>query len=230
MSEQKVQDVGVNRRQLLKLVVLGDSGVGKTALLRQYVQKKFIEAHQATIGADLLTKIVTTNNINVSLQIWDTGKICVCVSGQERYDALGSTYFRGADACVFVYDISSKTSFAHVDQWRQSFIKNTSNDRNVSKFKFLLLGNKSDLQEDLRQVSTSDAAAYAQTNGMLFFETSAKTASNVDEAFLALLHAISTVEDVVLYTSEVGQKIQLIEQEMEAKNRSAFDNCACVLI
>lgn len=100
---------------------------------------KFVEEHKATIGADFLTKEVEIDDYLVTLQIWDT-------AGQERFQALGNAFYRGSDACVLVYDISSRESFEALDNWKNNFLNQTMPE-DSSKFPFLLLGNKSDLNQ-----------------------------------------------------------------------------------
>lgn len=104
---------------LLKVIILGDSGVGKTSLMNQYVNNKFSEQYKATIGADFCTKDVTIDDKLVTLQIWDT-------AGQERFQSLGVAFFRGADACILVYDMTNPKSFESLDKWRKDFLQNVS--------------------------------------------------------------------------------------------------------
>ena len=106
---------------LLKVIILGDSGVGKTSLMNQYVNNKFSEQYKATIGADFCTKDVTIDDKLVTLQIWDT-------AGQERFQSLGVAFFRGADACILVYDMTNPKSFESLDKWRKDFLQNVSDD------------------------------------------------------------------------------------------------------
>jgi len=89
---------------LLKIIILGESGVGKKAILHQFVHKRFIEEHKATIGADFSTKEIVFDDKVITLQIWDT-------AGQERFQSLGNAFYRGADACVLVYDVTNEASF-----------------------------------------------------------------------------------------------------------------------
>merc|ERR1712244_122785 len=100
---------------LVKIIIIGESGVGKTAVLHQYVMNKFIQEHKATIGADFLTKEINVDDKVVTLQIWDT-------AGQERFQSLGNAFYRGADACVMVYDVTDDNSFKEMASWKDKFI------------------------------------------------------------------------------------------------------------
>ncbi|RNF10716.1 rab7 GTP binding protein [Trypanosoma conorhini] len=202
-----------SKRQLLKIIILGDSGVGKTSLMHQYVNKKFDSRYKATIGADFLTKDLELNGQVVTLQIWDT-------AGQERFQSLGSAFYRGADACILVFDVTQQESFSHIGAWLEEF------NIQAGKRDSVLIGNKTDLA-DRRQVASKvaqawcvaqsgDAAAAAgdgnggsnTTSGaggccMRYFETSAKENTGVEEAFLAIATAAlaqraAVEEDVVL--------------------------------
>merc|ERR1712072_69009 len=107
------------KKVLLKVIILGDSSVGKTSLMNQYVNRKFDNQYKATIGADFLTKEVSVDHNGdqrlVTMQIWDT-------AGQERFQSLGVAFYRGADACVLVYDLTAKKSFENLDTWRDEFL------------------------------------------------------------------------------------------------------------
>eukprot|EP00879_Flechtneria_rotunda_P010463 GHRR01010939.1.p1 GENE.GHRR01010939.1~~GHRR01010939.1.p1 ORF type:complete len:125 (+),score=31.91 GHRR01010939.1:67-441(+) len=107
--------MATRKRKLLKVIILGDSGVGKTSLMNQYVQKKFSKEYKATIGADFLTKEIQIDDKLVTMQIWDT-------AGQERFQSLGVAFYRGADCCVLVYDVNSTKSFENLDTWRDEFL------------------------------------------------------------------------------------------------------------
>eukprot|EP01116_Phalansterium_solitarium_P021044 TRINITY_DN6410_c0_g1_i2.p2 TRINITY_DN6410_c0_g1~~TRINITY_DN6410_c0_g1_i2.p2 ORF type:complete len:208 (-),score=41.99 TRINITY_DN6410_c0_g1_i2:121-744(-) len=162
------------KKALLKVIILGDSGVGKTSLMQQYVSRKFSSHYKATIGADFLTKEVMVDDKLTTLQIWDT-------AGQERFQSLGVAFYRGADCCVLVFDVNNAKSFEHIEQWREEFLTQAA-PRNADKFPFVLLGNKIDL--DNRAVTEKRALAWCQANGDIpYFETSAKEAINVDTAF-----------------------------------------------
>jgi len=155
---------------------LGDSGVGKTSLMNQFVNSRFNSQYKATIGADFLTKEVTVDNRLVTMQIWDT-------AGQERFQSLGVAYYRGADCCVLVYDVNNSKSFENLNNWRDEFLIQAS-PHDAERFPFVVLGNKIDVDESRRQVTQKRVLAWCQSKGNIpYFETSAKEAVNVQEAF-----------------------------------------------
>uniref|UniRef100_A0A8C1GWH2 RAB7a, member RAS oncogene family n=1 Tax=Cyprinus carpio TaxID=7962 RepID=A0A8C1GWH2_CYPCA len=133
------------KKVLLKVIILGDSGVGKTSLMNQYVNKKFSNQYKATIGADFLTKEVMVDDRLVTMQIWDT-------AGQERFQSLGVAFYRGADCCVLVFDVTAPNTFKTLDSWRDEFLIQAS-PRDPENFPFVVLGNKIDLEN--RQVVPS---------------------------------------------------------------------------
>ena len=129
--------MSARKRTLLKLIILGDSGVGKTSLMNQYVNRKFSKQYKATIGADFLTKEVKIDDENlVTMQIWDT-------AGQERFQSLGVAFYRGADCCVLVYDVNNERSFQNLENWREEFLAQAS-PADAENFPFIVLGNKTD--------------------------------------------------------------------------------------
>ncbi|KAG6775477.1 hypothetical protein POTOM_018933 [Populus tomentosa] len=170
------------RRALLKVIVLGDSGVGKTSLMNQYpyVYKKFSQQYKATIGADFVTKEVQIDAKLVTLQIWDT-------AGQERFQSLGSAFYRGADCCVLVYDVNIQKSFEILNNWHKEFVKQA-DPVDPEAFPFILFGNKIDVDGgSSRVVSEKTAREWCASRGDIpYFETSAKEGYNVHEAFLCV--------------------------------------------
>ncbi|CAK7356692.1 unnamed protein product [Dovyalis caffra] len=165
------------RRMLLKVIILGDSGVGKTSLMNQYVNRKFSNQYKATIGADFLTKEVRFEDRLFTLQIWDT-------AGQERFQSLGVAFYRGADCCVLVYDVNVMKSFDNLNNWREEFLIQAS-PSDPENFPFVVLGNKIDVDGgNSRVVSEKKAKAWCAAKGNIpYFETSAKEGFNVDAAF-----------------------------------------------
>jgi len=165
---------GKNRQKaLLKVIILGDSGVGKTSLMNQYVNNKFSSQYKATIGADFLTKEVMVGDKLVTMQIWDT-------AGQERFQSLGVAFYRGADACVLVYDVSNKKSFDSLSGWKDEFLQQCA-PSNPEQFPFVILGNKCDLPAAQKKVKSKEAQKHHKD--VPFFETSAKNSANVADSF-----------------------------------------------
>ncbi|RHY23456.1 hypothetical protein DYB32_009195 [Aphanomyces invadans] len=128
--------------------------VGKTSLMNQYVNQKFTNQYKATIGADFLTKEIMSDEKLVTMQIWDT-------AGQERFQSLGVAFYRGADACVLVYDITNPASFDKLDSWRDEFLAQAG-PREPGSFPFIVLGNKVDQESD-RRVSTQKAQQWCKS-------------------------------------------------------------------
>jgi Ras-related protein Rab-7A len=163
------------KKVLLKVIILGDSGVGKTSLMNQYVNKKFTNQYKATIGADFLTKEVMIDDKMVTLQIWDT-------AGQERFQSLGVAFYRGADCCALVFDLTEPKTFESMESWRDEFLMQTS-PRDPDNFPFVVIGNKADM-EGKRKVPTTKAQGWCKAkNDIPYQETSAKEAYNVEAAF-----------------------------------------------
>merc|ERR1712205_180478 len=156
-----------------KLVLLGDSAVGKSSLVLRFVRGQFFEYQESTIGAAFLTQNVSLNDYTVKFEVWDT-------AGQERYHSLAPMYYRGAAAAVVVYDITNADSFARAKSWVKELQRQGSPNIVIA-----LAGNKCDLASK-RKVESSEASEYAKDNGLFFMETSAKTALNVEELFKAI--------------------------------------------
>uniref|UniRef100_A0A804Q151 Ras-related protein Rab7 n=1 Tax=Zea mays TaxID=4577 RepID=A0A804Q151_MAIZE len=187
------------RRTLLKVIILGDSGVGKTSLMNQYVNKKFSNQYKATIGADFLTKEVQFEDRLFTLQIWDT-------AGQERFQSLGVAFYRGADCCVLVYDVNSMKSFDNLNNWREEFLIQAS-PSDPDNFPFVLLGNKVDVDGgNSRVVSEKKAKAWCASKGNIpYFETSAKDGTNVEDAFQCIVkNALKNEPEEELYRGRGG--------------------------
>ncbi|KAI8091076.1 small GTPase superfamily [Gilbertella persicaria] len=208
--------MSTRKKVLLKVIILGDSGVGKTSLMNQYVNKKFSGQYKATIGADFLTKEVTLDDKVVTMQIWDT-------AGQERFQSLGVAFYRGADCCVLVYDVNNNKSYESLGQWHDEFLVQAS-PRDPDNFPFVVLGNKIDVDESKRMVSQKRAMAFCQAKGNIpYFETSAKDAINVEQAFQTIAkNALQQETDVELY-SDVNDAIRIDNDH----SRDYNNGCAC---
>lgn len=166
-----------NRKKvLLKVIILGDSGVGKTSLMNQYVNRKFTNQYKATIGADFLTKDVIIDDKFVTMQIWDT-------AGQERFQSLGVAFYRGADCCVLVHDLTQQKSFDSLDGWRDEFLIQAA-PRNQESFPFVVLGNKMDLCKDVKAPQLAGYTKWCKEKGDIpHYMTSARDSTNVETAF-----------------------------------------------
>eukprot|EP00827_Trimyema_finlayi_P003048 TRINITY_DN272_c0_g2_i2.p1 TRINITY_DN272_c0_g2~~TRINITY_DN272_c0_g2_i2.p1 ORF type:complete len:260 (-),score=101.69 TRINITY_DN272_c0_g2_i2:21-755(-) len=175
------------KKQLFKIIILGDSGVGKTSLINQYVSQKFTQQYRATVGADFMAKDVQLEDRTVTLQIWDT-------AGQERFQSLGSAFYRGSDCCVIVYDITNMKSFEAIETWKEEFLLQGSL-KDKDNFPFIILGNKADLEEQ-RKINQTKAQQIYQIpeKNLFFFEISAKDNLNVDQAFNCIAKAAASQE------------------------------------
>ena len=158
-----------------KILIIGDSAVGKTSLLLKYVDNFFPETHMATIGVEYKTKNIETSKYKVILHLWDT-------AGQERFKSITKSFFNNANGIVFVYDITSKESFDGVKNW----IKDA---EPYGKFESILCGNKIDLEKK-REVKIDSLKEYSLKKKIDVFETSAKTGAKVNEAFQKLVDLI----------------------------------------
>ncbi|KAI5622078.1 hypothetical protein C0J50_18462, partial [Silurus asotus] len=188
--------------------------VGKTSLMNQYVNNKFSNQYKATIGADFLTKEVMVDDRLVTMQIWDT-------AGQERFQSLGVAFYRGADCCVLVYDVTSPNTFKTLDSWRDEFLIQAS-PRDPENFPFVVLGNKMDLEN--RQVTTKRAQAWCQSkNNIPYFETSAKEGINVDQAFQTIARNALKQENAGDPSPDFPEPIKLRDEKPANPN----DICSC---
>jgi len=166
-----------NYDYLFKVVLIGDSGVGKSNLLSRFTRNEFNIESKSTIGVEFATRSINVDGKTVKSQIWDT-------AGQERYRAITSAYYRGAVGALLVYDIAKHATYVNVTRWLKEL-----RDHADSNIVIMLVGNKSDLKH-LRAVPTEEAKAFASENGLSFIETSALDASNVESAFQNILTEI----------------------------------------
>uniref|UniRef100_A0A7S3GBH2 Uncharacterized protein n=1 Tax=Palpitomonas bilix TaxID=652834 RepID=A0A7S3GBH2_9EUKA len=162
---------------LFKVVLIGDSGVGKSNLLSRFTRNEFNLESKSTIGVEFATRSIKVDGKVLKAQIWDT-------AGQERYRAITSAYYRGAVGALLVYDISKHASFENVQRWLEEL-----RDHADANIVIMLVGNKSDLRH-LRAVPTEEARGFAEKNSLSFIETSALDSTNVEMAFLNILTEI----------------------------------------
>ncbi|EAL71969.1 hypothetical protein ACTFIW_009430 [Dictyostelium discoideum] len=162
---------------LYKIVLIGDSGVGKSNLLSRFTRNEFSLETKSTIGVEFATRTIQTEGKTIKAQVWDT-------AGQERYRAITSAYYRGAVGALLVYDIAKQATYKSVERWILELRENA--DRNIE---IMLVGNKSDLRH-LREVSTDEAKEFSEKHKLTFIETSALDSSNVELAFQNILTQI----------------------------------------
>lgn len=160
-----------NYNYIFKYIIIGDMGVGKSCLMRQFIDKKFMADCPHTIGVEYGTRIIEVQGQKIKLQIWDT-------AGQERFRAVTRSYYRGAAGAIMVYDITRRTTFNHISSWL-SEANNLASPNTI----LFLIGNKADLDAS-RDVTREEAEQFAKEHNLTFLETSAKTGENVEEAFL----------------------------------------------
>jgi len=185
---------------IFKVVVIGDSGVGKSSIVARYTDDFFEEGMAATIGVDFRVKTVTVGEKRVKLTIWDT-------AGQERFRTLSGSYYRGAQIAILVFDITSKKSFDSIKTWMEELDLHFTHASIVK----MLIGNK--LDKSPRVVQVEEAMALAKSNEMLYIETSAKTKTGVSDAFNSAVKQTLLRDDLVRSAPSVVNVVPVHESE-----------------
>ena len=204
---------------LFKILIIGDSGVGKSCILERYIDNtSFTNSYISTIGVDFKIKNENVDNKKVKLQIWDT-------AGQERFRSIVSSYYRGTHGIIIVYDITDKNSFENIQYWLNE-IKKNAND-NIS---ILIIGNKADLLH-LREIKYNDALSFAKKYEINLIETSAKTTQNIDTAFIKIAEAIlkNIENEKSLKNNDFMNRINIDNSKATTKmnNNIKNNNCSC---
>ena len=198
-------DLDAEYDYLFKLILVGDSYVGKTNILSKYIKDEFNLNTKSTVGVEFGTKILKIEDKIIKAQIWDT-------AGQERYKSITSTYYKGAKGAFIVYDITNRLTFESVDKWIQDL--NLNSDKNIT---LLLIGNKKDLA-DKREVTTEEGEEKAKSFGLAFLETSALTGENIDKVFDYILKEVFTKITIEKKNSgeidyrNIGKNIEINDQ------------------
>eukprot|EP01084_Bolivina_argentea_P284695 487989_1 len=196
---------------LLKLLMIGDSGVGKSCLLLRFCDDSFTQSFITTIGIDFKIKTIDIDGKRVKLQIWDT-------AGQERFRTITTAYYRGAMGILLVYDITDEQSFLNIRNWMRNIEQHT-----TSNVQLVLIGNKCDLNED-RVISLEQGQQVAKEYSVEFFETSAKSDQNVQESFVQLAMNI-------LAKSELETRKSMDAHAMEKKaKQDKPKKCPCIIL
>jgi Ras-related protein Rab-5C len=197
------------------MVLLGESAVGKSSLVLRFVRGQFHEYQESTIGAAFLTQTVSVDDTTVKLELWDT-------AGQERYHSLAPMYYRGAQAAIVVYDITNADTFSRAKVWVKELQRQAAPNIVIA-----LAGNKADLAAK-RQVEVVDAQTYAEENGLIFMETSAKTAMNVNDIFMAIAKKLPKNQDSSTATGgRRGTDGQSITVDRPVNQRAAGNDGGC---
>eukprot|EP01094_Clydonella_sp_ATCC50884_P009771 TRINITY_DN192_c0_g1_i3.p2 TRINITY_DN192_c0_g1~~TRINITY_DN192_c0_g1_i3.p2 ORF type:complete len:218 (+),score=103.05 TRINITY_DN192_c0_g1_i3:45-656(+) len=190
---------------LFKLLLIGDSGVGKSCLLLRFADDTYTESYISTIGVDFKIRTIQMDGKSIKLQIWDT-------AGQERFRTITSSYYRGAHGIIVVYDVTDQVSFNNVKQWLQEIDRYAC--ESVNK---LLVGNKSDLSTK-KVVDYNTAKEFADGLGIPLLETSAKNATNVEEAFVTMTKEIKgRMANSGGGAAAGGNKVRLVDNKKPAK-------------
>ncbi|KAG1452981.1 hypothetical protein G6F56_007680 [Rhizopus delemar] len=210
----------------VKLVLLGDSAVGKSSIAARFVNRKYEDNKEPTIGAAFLTQKCNLKDRSIKLEIWDT-------AGQERFHSLAPMYYRNAQAAAVVYDITKAATLDKAKSWVKELQRQASTDIVVA-----LVGNKLDLVEDIngepindteyeRQVFKEDAKAYAEEAGLMFFETSAKLALNVDNVFSSIASKIPLETEQPSNIRNAGRGLNNGIDLKQASDQGSSNGCAC---
>eukprot|EP01118_Nematostelium_gracile_P000616 TRINITY_DN1066_c0_g4_i1.p1 TRINITY_DN1066_c0_g4~~TRINITY_DN1066_c0_g4_i1.p1 ORF type:complete len:219 (+),score=66.32 TRINITY_DN1066_c0_g4_i1:38-658(+) len=162
---------------LFKITIIGDSGVGKSSILLRFTDDNFDEGHPCTIGVDFKTQVMELSGKTINLSIWDT-------AGQEKFRSLTSSYYRGTQGIILVYDVTKRTSFSSIEHWLEE-VENYATNADVIK---LLVANKIDLPD--REVSKEEGIRFARKKSMIYIETSAKTKMGIQQTFQELVQKI----------------------------------------
>ena len=198
---------------ILKIVLIGDSSVGKTNLMNKYIKNEFREDTKATVGVEFGSKVYVIENHRIKAQIWDT-------AGQERYRSIANTYYKGAKGAFIVYDITRKETFDSVDRWANDLM--TECDKNIT---IILIGNKNDL-ENQRQVTKEQGEEKAKAFQLGFFEMSALTGDNLEKGFNALISEIYENNKNEFKNNDYLNLGDAVE-EIKLKNDSENDKKCC---
>lgn len=192
----------------LKILLLGESSVGKTCILGKYKDKFFNMSTTNTVGVEFKRKQITYNNESVKLTIWDT-------AGTERFRTITKNFYKGANGIVLVYDVSNQSSFDKISYWFNEIKENAKDS-----IPFILVGNKSDLDSESRVIKYYLGKALADKYNILFFETSASKNININEMFLAI------VEQAIKLESEIQERKNFSISNKDTKP-IVKSNCSC---
>ena len=194
-----------------QLLIIGDSSVGKTSILTRFANGTFNSNYLATVGLDSFTKDETIDDKNVRIKIWDT-------AGQERFKSLTKGFFRNAEGIMIAYDVTSQETYESLKYWIQSIKTNIGED--LDHIPIIILGNKIDSED--REVKTEDAEAFCKKENYPYFETSAKTGENIDQAVRFLVKKL-----MELNSDNKGGNNDNIKINKEEHKKKEKSGCGC---
>ncbi|KAI8429536.1 hypothetical protein MSG28_000167 [Choristoneura fumiferana] len=176
-DSERVYGRSANKNSLLKIVILGDGGVGKSCLMSRFISNHFDDHSFHTIGVEFMNKSIEVNGKQYTLQVWDT-------AGQERFKSLRTPFYRGTDICILAYSVDDRSSFGNIKMWLNEFLHYAGVKNGIERFPFMVVGNKSDVPSREREVSHDQLKQWCADNKIAsYIETSAKNDNNVVEAF-----------------------------------------------
>merc|ERR1719346_615345 len=195
---------------LFKLLIIGDSGVGKSAILLRFCDDEFNDKQASTIGVDFKTKFMQARGKKLKCALWDT-------AGQERFRTLTSSYYRGAQGIILCYDCTQKATFEHIKFWQEEVRKYSTNQDAI----LMLVSNKVDLPDP--QVTRQEGEEFAFANSMMFIETSAKTRQGIKQAFEEVVFKIMDTPSLLQSTQPTGAR----QVDGKSQNQGDKEGCGC---
>jgi Ras-related protein Rab-7A len=207
-------------KSIYKIIIIGDSSVGKTSLLKRYITDNFSERYKSTIGVDFLNKILKINNRLIEVQIWDT-------AGTDRFYSMSNAFYRGTDACIVVFDLTNIKSFLNLESWIDEFLINA-NPIEPESYPFAIVGNKADLHDEIK-IFPNMINKFCQTKNINYFETSSKLNINIDAVFEYLIDRIISQDKNIdiSYDSnlELNNTIKL-NDDKNINDENKYYNCS----
>uniref|UniRef100_A0AC35UI30 Ras-related protein Rab7 n=1 Tax=Rhabditophanes sp. KR3021 TaxID=114890 RepID=A0AC35UI30_9BILA len=202
-------------KTLVKVVILGESGVGKTSIMSHYVNRRISAQHKPTIGADFFTKLVPVGDKTITMQLWDT-------AGQERFCSLGVAFYRGADCCVLVYDVNDAKAIKQLDSWHEEFLIQ-SNPKEFDLFPFVVIGNKIDISSN--PIAVKEVTEWCRRkNNITHYLVSAKNGINIDESLDAA--ASIAYEHGLMDDSDSGSIVE-VRRARRNQKEPPVKRCGC---
>ena len=213
------------KEKSLKLVLIGNTTVGKTSILTRYFDNKFNGDNKSTLGIEFKTTIINKNGNNFKLQIWDT-------TGQERFKSITQNYFRDADGLLFIFDVTNKESFDSLSEWIE-----ISNNSNSKKYKKILIGNKIDLRDQRIIDEENDIKPFEKTYDIdRFLEVSAKTGENITKIFDDIAELFNEEDETSIFSAKPEKESENLiyhndlnqtNKQKEQKRKGCCCSCCC---